>query len=566
MRYPSRQSEQVLFRELFWNTDSVRDNSGTLVGSPTVANGVKLDGSTQRVIYPLNQMVINGKTTLTWEMWFTPDGAANENIARYFWDTTIGAGARFYCLRNAGTNTIQVGIGTGTPVAEAALAAYQAYWNVGKPNHIAVCAVSGSTQVYLNDNLIVTSATAWVLNAQSANLTIGMNTSAALYFFAGTIHSFSIYSVKWDANEVEDAFKKQTFTEMAFSKAVVHLPCKSIYANTGDGVMLGTDMNMEAADTSAWTAQNSATLTKETGTRTGGSGTKVLRIAYNGVNNPGASQSSLLAAGKYYRITGWARGDNTGVPRFYYSGGSSTLVWSGTSSTTWQSFDIIAITGTGNVSFTLTNVISGAGYVEFDDITVQEVDFLTENTGTGADVKVGDSGLYGVTQAPYNGFVYDGSNSFLDCGSDVAGTSAGTFAALVQPSSFGESDYGRLFDNGTTVFAMYGTNANFRFANNVTTKESATGSATIGNYSTVIVTRTLAGAINFYVNGVLSGTADQTGGALVAGTTNMLIGNVAARTRTFNGTIKYPTIWTNFQATPTQVREIHNKLISMLNK
>src|SRR3990167_4208969 len=93
LKYPSRPSEQVLFRDNFFNSDYVRDNGGTLVGSPTVANGITLNGTTQYATYT-NFGVLNGKTASTFEMWFTPTFAADDGVDHTIIDTSAGAGSR----------------------------------------------------------------------------------------------------------------------------------------------------------------------------------------------------------------------------------------------------------------------------------------------------------------------------------------------------------------------------------------------------------------------------------------------------------------------------------------
>jgi hypothetical protein len=335
LKYPQRPSENCILREQFFNADYCRDNGTTIVGGATPANGLPLNGSSQYATRNLNDCVLNGKTALTFEAWFSPSFAADDGVDHYLWDTTSGAGVRIAVIKSA-SNALTFVLGN-TSVVSLAFASYSAYWNVNKPNHLVYACVSGSTICYLNNNLITTSATAWAQTVQPATFVFGAANTLG-FKFAGTIHSFSIYSVKWSAEEVSDAYNKCTFTEMAFSKAVVHLPCKSIYANTGDGTMLGSDMSMEAADTSAWTAVTSAVLSKETGTRTGGSGTKVLRIT--GANSlfPEARQT-ILTANKYYRVTGWCRGDGTTVPRFY----CGNTYFAGTSSATWQYIDTVMI-------------------------------------------------------------------------------------------------------------------------------------------------------------------------------------------------------------------------------
>jgi hypothetical protein len=65
---------------------------------------------------------------------------------------------------------------------------------------------------------------------------------------------------------------------------------------------------------------------------------------------------------------------------------------------------------------------------------------------------------------------------------------------------------------------------------------SATSSIALGTPYVVIVTRTSAGVLNFYVNGALSGSANLASGTPAAGTPTY-IGNLAAGNRGFDGDI-----------------------------
>lgn len=131
-------------------------------------------------------------------------------------------------------------------------------------------------------------------------------------------------------------------------------------------VNLIVDGNMETAGMGDWGAVYDAVLTKETASPH--RGTQILRIAYGGTSSPSAQQLVVLIIGKSYRVTGWGRGDGTFLPRFI---GANQALWSGTSSTDWQYFDVI-FTAINNTSIALkTNAIS-AGYAEFDDIRVVE--------------------------------------------------------------------------------------------------------------------------------------------------------------------------------------------------
>lgn len=131
------------------------------------------------------------------------------------------------------------------------------------------------------------------------------------------------------------------------------------------------DGDMEAATTAAWSIVY-ATATKQAGTRTGGTGTKVLRVTFDGIHANGFARQSILVVGNTYRVTGWARSvDGVAIP--HVLDGEVGISWDGTSSTEWQAFDI---TGTAkNAAFDCRcfNLAAG-GAVEFDDITITRAD------------------------------------------------------------------------------------------------------------------------------------------------------------------------------------------------
>jgi hypothetical protein len=90
-------------------------------------------------------------------------------------------------------------------------------------------------------------------------------------------------------------------------------------------------------------------------------------VAYTDTPNPYARQI-ILTAGEVYRVTGWARGDDSGTaPRLYI--GTMTPDWLGTDSGSWQAFDVTAVSDNNSIGF-LAN--AGTGWVEWDDVTVYE--------------------------------------------------------------------------------------------------------------------------------------------------------------------------------------------------
>lgn len=93
-----------------------------------------------------------------------------------------------------------------------------------------------------------------------------------------------------------------------------------------------TDGDMEIANTDDWTAGDSATLSKETGTPHGGA--RVLRVT--NASAVGDARQVVFSAGLGYRVHGFARGDGTSVPSVKTY---ETTGWTGTSSTDWQEID-----------------------------------------------------------------------------------------------------------------------------------------------------------------------------------------------------------------------------------
>lgn len=127
------------------------------------------------------------------------------------------------------------------------------------------------------------------------------------------------------------------------------------------GTNLLTDGNMEAADTSAWTAIT-ATLSKQTGTPHGGS--RVLRITRDGSDVFRAGQD-VLVDGIYYTVRGYARSDGNATPYLSFTG---TTLWTGTTSTSWQEFNV-DFTATSEPTLKLAGIgVSAGWYVEFDDV------------------------------------------------------------------------------------------------------------------------------------------------------------------------------------------------------
>jgi hypothetical protein len=133
--------------------------------------------------------------------------------------------------------------------------------------------------------------------------------------------------------------------------------------------------------------------------------------------------------------------------------------------------------------------------------------------------------------------VFDGVDDLMTV-TDFIGTGAETIFAVTKPYSFGGANAGRILDNGKFLYSISSTNSVRAFASDGSTlANSANSSVTLNSVAVHAVTRAADGTANHYIDGVLSGTADQASGTPEAASTDLCLGNRAARDRGFHGQI-----------------------------
>jgi len=117
-----------------------------------------------------------------------------------------------------------------------------------------------------------------------------------------------------------------------------------------------------------WT-ELSIAATRVAGARTGGIGSYVAQIGYNGSSAGYLYQYSPLSNGNTYRVTGWARSvDGIAVPGVSDSSAAG-LRWTGTNSTTWQYFDYTGVSQSTGFMMAASSLGVG-GAVQFDDFSI----------------------------------------------------------------------------------------------------------------------------------------------------------------------------------------------------
>ena len=207
----------------------------------------------------------------------------------------------------------------------------------------------------------------------------------------------------------------------------------------------------------------------------------------------------------------------------------------------------------------LTNVHdSGAETHYMDDFSIKEVGIATGWASVDSEPLIPQTALMGLSKK----HAFDGVNDRVDLGSDKPnnGTGAITISAWIKPDSFGENNKGYVITNGQMLLYVNATNNKLTFSrDNYEELHSANDSITVGSLHHIVVISDSDGDnTNFYINGALSGTANQDATTPVAGSTNTFIGNNNAEDRTFHGIIDEVAIWDTAVLSLAEIQAIFN--------
>jgi len=156
-------------------------------------------------------------------------------------------------------------------------------------------------------------------------------------------------------------------------------------------------------------------------------------------------------------------------------------------------------------------------------------------------------------------YTFDGTDDNLTC-TDFLTTGAMTICAWITVTNHGEGNNGRIIDNGKLLLFISDTNDLMTFqSDGATSVNTANNSIVDGGEYFICVTRPSGGDnCNAYINGAVSGTADQDSGTPEGGSTDFYIGDRDGDDRCFVGTIG-PIIIFNKLLTATQIGQMYNK-------
>ena len=159
------------------------------------------------------------------------------------------------------------------------------------------------------------------------------------------------------------------------------------------------------------------------------------------------------------------------------------------------------------------------------------------NNGTATDVSL-TTGIHGEANGAG---LFNGTTSKIDLGSGIIGIKPLTIETWIHPTDWGGGNLGRIIDNGSILWFLDNPASQeyFVFSSNGGAERAypANNSIVLNNWHHVCITITAAGIANVYMNGVLSGAANQDSGTPAIGTTNTFIGNRDDGLRAFDGKI-----------------------------
>jgi len=202
MGYPSRPAEQVAWRECFTNATTLAANGGTLVGSPTVNQGIKLNGVDQYASFAMAGGDFAGNpVSIVCE--FTPDFPCDEPVLRTIFSSTGGDG---YSVYKRADGRLGVSLGT-SGIGLVAAATVARLWRNNQKNTIVVSGQFVHTDMYLNGELVLDDDGEVWYPLNSATLYVGCDNVLA-DFFRGTVHHLDFRNARLKQDDATFLFNR----------------------------------------------------------------------------------------------------------------------------------------------------------------------------------------------------------------------------------------------------------------------------------------------------------------------------------------------------------------------
>ncbi len=576
---------QELFRSDFHSSDTVALQGITLVGSPTIDEGLVLNGSTQYGIIDKSFEVGSYWVKIV----FTPNFDPTDSVQYYFASYGPYKNDDGFChIKNGADETLYVV--SGTSWAYYLPAEYEAHWNSLAENVlIARCTIGSAPSLFLNGTLLTPTTVLGSCTSRVApNLTIGA-ANGYLDHFNGTIHQFIVGQNALTDEDAQKLYDGSLGEELNSKNSLVSLPCRTLY-EIGNGIELVTDGDMELDGIANWTEGffGDGLVSKVPSWADGN--LQAIRIERNTTNHFWTTQTlPLVVDGAKCRVKA----------KFYSSDvvASGVEIWLG-----WSSLGInTVVDGEEEVEFTLTasnntdlwiggvSTTPGA-YIDFEFVSVELVETVTDPVGilseTGTTKVL--AGSDGVTAAEFpsllspKGFEFDGTANFLTIPDNTAlsfGDGAGndspfSIEALIRPEATSFSILGKNSADAVGEYWMGSTptwmyvfliDASGNYLARYT--KTYTPAVEIGKYAHWLATYNgmkAASGLKLYRNGIRVDT-DTLGSGYLGMTPSdepVRIGKVGPRYA--NGKIFTSVIWP-FELSSLQARRLSAKAFAELN-
>lgn len=325
------------------------------------------------------------------------------------------------------------------------------------------------------------------------------------------------------------------------------------YASTGSDAGSAADTGGRIATDvfSSWEEVTAGASMIVAGTASPYAGTYNVRLDIDASTSTAGVRQTVIIAGKRYSYTLYAKGtdntvaiaagDNTdATQQTTHTLTSSYALYSGSFIATQTLFLIkrnVAVSKSifiDNITLTSLGPTSDAGIASGLSANGYNVSKLLNQSSTGGQfVQVTISKQPDYSTTYLNGcLLFDGVDDGLLKTGDSIGTGDVTICKVFRATGLGASNTGRLISN--SKFMVHMSSGPILSVSSDGTTLVSSGSISLNTSYVVMITRTSAGGVNIYINGVLSGTANQNSGTPVAGS-DTYIGNRATYDRAFAG-------------------------------
>jgi hypothetical protein len=227
-----------------------------------------------------------------------------------------------------------------------------------------------------------------------------------------------------------------------------------------------TDGDMELNNVTYWGAAANNTRAKTASSPQEGS--RALRITANAAQATGAvmytyqntilSGTTTLTPNRRYLLTGYARSDGTEIPMVYATTnafGILQVLWTGTSSTSWQFFQVVfkadstvGLSTLGLAFRVQSGPTAGTEYVDFDNIRLLEYDGVANHVYRGADQIFDDWDMELSGVASF-------TDNFCTSSKDTSIFYRGTQSLKLSATAAANGSYYTLFSPGLTLTNEY---------------------------------------------------------------------------------------------------------------